>query len=411
MKAIIVGVSYFKMDYDFEESMRELKDLCKACMVEVVYQVTQSLDVINNATYIGKGKVEELMHLKDEVDLIIFNEELSPTQVKNLSEQLDIEILDRTNLILKIFESRAKTTEAKLQVKIAKLQYMLPRLVGSNEELIGQMGGSGFRGSGEKQIELDRRVISREIIKAKRELQKIVTSRQVQRNLRSRNAQKVVALVGYTNSGKSSLMNYFVNQTNNFKTVLEKDMLFATLETSTRKVKLPNHKPFLLTDTVGFINQLPHHLVQAFRSTLEEVKEADLILNVIDSSSDFYDEHCKVTESILNELGVEQNKMIYVYNKIDLNKYAFIKPKEPNVFISIKNNINIEKLNSLINQYLFGDDTIVEIILPYHQMSLLSYLIENSYVHFYDFHDEGIYVKVECSPFIKSKIKDYLLLN
>ena len=336
MEAIIVGVNYYKMAYDFEESMKELDALANACHIQVKYTVVQTLDTINVATYIGKGKVEEIKKLTDDVDLVIFNEELTSTQVKNLSELLEIEVSDRTDLILKIFESRAKTIEAKLQVKIAKLQYLLPRLVGLNENMIGQLGGSGFRGSGEKQIELDRRVIYRELVKAKRELKKIVVQRQTQRLKRHENEVKVVALVGYTNSGKSSLMNYFVKRSHLNKQVFEKDMLFATLETSTRKVRLDNHKPFLLSDTVGFINQLPHFLVQAFRSTLEEVKEADLILLVVDSSSPFYLEHIETTKKVLNELEVNQNKVLYVYNKIDLNQYALIKAEEPHVFISVK---------------------------------------------------------------------------
>lgn len=411
MEAIIIGVDYYKMTYDLDESMEELKALCKACDIDVKYTLVQTLDTINNATFIGKGKVEELSKLKDDVDIIIFNEELTPTQMANLTEILDKEVSDRTDLILKIFESRAKTNEAKLQVKIAKLQYLLPRLAGMNEEMKGQQGGSGFRGSGEKQIELDRRVIYRELTKAKRDLSKMVTQRKTQRVKRKNNNQKVVALVGYTNSGKSSLMNYFVNLSNSSKEVFEKDMLFATLETSTRKVRLDNNKPFLLTDTVGFINQLPHHLVQAFRSTLEEVKEADLIIHVIDSSSDYYQEHIEVTNQVLKELGVEDTKVLYVYNKIDLNKYAFIKPNDPYVFISVKEDKNMKELMNKINQILFSNDRIIEIILPYEKTGMLSYLLENTCVHEYEYLDNGIYVKVECEEQLCVKLSEYILVS
>ena len=196
--------------------------------------------------------------------MVIFNEELSPMQIKNLTDELDVEVSDRSDLILRIFESRAQTKEAKLQVEIARNQYLLPRLAGMKEELYSQQGGSGFRGSGEKQIELDRRVIHRQLVQARRELQSIVKQRQTQRQLRKRNQQKVVCLVGYTNSGKSSLLNYFTD-----KKVFQEDMLFASLQTASRKVTLKGHKEIIMSDTVGFINQLPHHLVQAFRSTLE----------------------------------------------------------------------------------------------------------------------------------------------
>lgn len=411
MKAIIVGVNYYKMAYDFEESMKELNALANACDIEVKYTVVQTLDTINVATYIGKGKVEEIKKLTDEVDLVIFNEELTSTQVKNLSELLEIEVSDRTDLILKIFESRAKTIEAKLQVKIAKLQYLLPRLVGLNEDMIGQLGGSGFRGSGEKQIELDRRVIYRELAKAKRELKKIVVQRQTQRSKRQENDVKVVALVGYTNSGKSSLMNYFVKRSHSNKEVFEKDMLFATLETSTRKVRLDNHKPFLLSDTVGFINQLPHFLVQAFRSTLEEVKEADLILHIVDSSSPFYLEHIETTKQVLDELEVDQNKVLYVYNKIDLNQYALIKAEEPHVFISVKEEKNMDTLMKKINQILFKDDRIVDIVLPYDKMNVFSYLLENAYVHQYEYLETSIHVIVECSKTMAKYLQEYVCVN
>ena len=411
MEAIIVGVNYYKMAYDFEESMKELDALANACHIQVKYTVVQTLDTINVATYIGKGKVEEIKKLTDDVDLVIFNEELTSTQVKNLSELLEIEVSDRTDLILKIFESRAKTIEAKLQVKIAKLQYLLPRLVGLNENMIGQLGGSGFRGSGEKQIELDRRVIYRELVKAKRELKKIVVQRQTQRLKRHENEVKVVALVGYTNSGKSSLMNYFVKRSHLNKQVFEKDMLFATLETSTRKVRLDNHKPFLLSDTVGFINQLPHFLVQAFRSTLEEVKEADLILLVVDSSSPFYLEHIETTKKVLNELEVNQNKVLYVYNKIDLNQYALIKAEEPHVFVSVKEEKNMDTLMKKINQILFKDDRIVDIVLPYDKMNVFSYLLENTYVHRYEYLETSIHVVVECSKTMAKYLQEYACVN
>ena len=273
MKAILIGVEYDHMYYDLNISMNELKDLAYACHIEVKDTVIQKLTKISPQYYIGKGKVLEIKAMLDKDDMIIFNEELSPLQVKNLTDILDVEVSDRSDLILRIFESRAQTKEAKLQVQIARLQYLLPRLAGMKEELYSQQGGSGFRGSGEKQIELDRRIIHRQLLTARRELEVIVKQRQTQRRLRKRNQEKVVCLVGYTNSGKSSLLNYFTQ-----KKVFQEDMLFASLQTASRQVLLKGKYSIIMSDTVGFINQLPHHLVQAFRSTLAEVKEADSLI-------------------------------------------------------------------------------------------------------------------------------------
>ena len=318
----------------------ELKSLCIACDIEVEDVVTQKLEKINPATYIGKGKIEEI-RLRLDGEMVIFDDELSPLQVKNLTDQLQTEVTDRTDLILRIFEQRAQTKEAKLQVEIARDQYLLPRLAGMQEHMSHQQGGSGFRGSGEKQIELDRRIISRKLSRSRKELAQIVKQRQTQRERRKRNNVPVIALVGYTNSGKSTLLNTLCR--NKEKKVFEKDMLFATLQTSTRNIKIKNHT-CLLTDTVGFIERLPHNLIQAFRSTLEEVKEADLLLHVVDSSFEDYQLQVDTTNKVLEELGVENTPMIYVYNKVDLNKYGYVHPATPYVFISAKEKIGLDLL-------------------------------------------------------------------
>ena len=268
MKAILVMTS------DNPFYIDELKSLCIACDIEVEDVVIQKLEKINPATYIGKGKIEEI-RLRLDGEMVIFDDELSPLQVKNLTDQLQTEVTDRTDLILRIFEQRAQTKEAKLQVEIARDQYLLPRLAGMQEHMSHQQGGSGFRGSGEKQIELDRRIISRKLSRSRKELAQIVKQRQTQRERRKRNNIPVIALVGYTNSGKSTLLNTLCQ--NKEKKVFEKDMLFATLQTSTRNIKIKNHT-CLFTDTVGFIERLPHNLIQAFRSTLEEVKDYSMLL-------------------------------------------------------------------------------------------------------------------------------------
>lgn len=408
MRAIVVGVKYHGMNYDFDHSMLELKALCEVCGIDPVYTMSQTLDHIVKATYIGTGKIQELKALMDDVDVVVFNEELTPTQLRNLVDLLDKEVLDRTSLILKIFETRAKTSEAKLQVKIAKYQYMLSRLAEMNNDLIGQQGGSGFRGSGEKQIELDRRALRHKLNKAKKDLQQIVLHRQTQRRLRHHNNQKVVALVGYTNSGKSTLMNYFIKHSQvNDKTVFQENMLFATLETSTRQVKLANNKSFLLTDTVGFIHQLPHHLVQAFRSTLEEVKEADLILEVIDSSSKQNKEHVQVTNEVLESLGVNLNKVVYLYNKIDLKQEELIEHHHPYVDISVKENINMDVLMEEIDHYLFGQDHRLSVLLPYEKMSMVSALLDQTHIIKQKHLSDGVYLECECSKKWYEKLKPY----
>lgn len=401
MKAFIVGICYPTMTYDLDSSMQELVSLCEACHIEVERKWIQKVDVIQSSTLIGKGKVMEIKQQVDIVDMVIFDEELTPLQVKNLTDILAVEVTDRTDLILRIFESRAQTKEAKLQVSIAKNQYLLPRLAGMKEHLSHQQGGQGFRGSGEKQIELDRRVIHNQILQAKKELQKIVKQRQVQRKRRKANGIKVVALVGYTNSGKSTLLNTFCHDKQ--KQVMAKDMLFATLQTATRKVKIHGHA-CLLSDTVGFIDRLPHHLVQAFRSTLEEVKEADLLLHVIDSSNEKYDEYCKTTQEVLMNLGVEDIPVIYVYNKIDRNRYGLVQPREPYVFVSAKEQMNLDVLEDTVSRMLFKEYAIYDLNIPYECGKIYTQLQQETAILETQYLEDSIYVKVEAHP---KDIKQY----
>ena len=395
MKAILVLTSTNPF---YEE---ELKSLCEACHIEVIDVVIQKLEKINPATYIGKGKIEEIK-LKLQDEMVIFDDELTPLQVKNLTDLLETEVTDRTDLILRIFDERAKTKEAKLQVEIARDQYLLPRLVGMKEHMSHQQGGSGFRGSGEKQIELDRRIIARKLARSRKELAEIVKQRQVQRQRRKNNQIPVIALVGYTNSGKSTLLNTLCPDKQ--KKVFEKDMLFATLETSTRHIKIKNHD-CLLTDTVGFIERLPHHLIQAFRSTLEEVKEADLLLHVVDTSFEDYQMQIETTNEVLKSLGVENTPMIYVYNKIDLNKYAYIQPQSPYVFISAKYKRGLDLLEDEISHLLFKDYEVFELSIPYSQGEDFKYLHQHCYVKEIEYLEKSIYLKIEAR---KQEIKNYL---
>ena len=295
--AILVGVN---LDHDagFQRSMEELKALTEACDMEVVCLHTQKLPSPNTAFYVGTGKVEEIREslLFYGANTVIFDNALSPIQVRNLSQELEAVILDRTALILQIFDCRAKTAEAKMQVELAKLQYMLPRLVGLHNNLSRQGGGSGSlsnKGAGEKKLELDRRRIEKQISFLKKELSEIEQNKEVMRKKRNLSLLPKVALVGYTNAGKSTILNQLVSRFSKEeeKTVLEKDMLFATLETSVRQISPAGKKSFLLSDTVGFIDKLPHSLVKAFRSTLQEVREADLLLHVIDAADENRQQH------------------------------------------------------------------------------------------------------------------------
>lgn len=389
MKGILVGVQYPQMPYDFDISMQELKQLAYACDIEVKAVVTQNLDTISPQYYIGKGKVMEIKELVEQDDIVIFNEELTPLQIKNLTDQCQVEVTDRSDLILRIFASRAKTKEAKLEVGIARLQYLLPRLAGMKQNLYSQQGGMGFRGSGEKQIELDRRRIRRQLTQAKRELAMIEKQRQTQRQLRKHHQEKVVCLVGYTNSGKSSLLNALTS-----KKVYEKDMLFATLQTSSRRVYMKKHH-VIMSDTVGFIHQLPHSFVQSFRSTLEEVKDADLLIHVIDASSPYYHNQIETTLSVLKELDALDIPMIYVYNKMDLVHQPIVHEQGICIDVSVKEKKRLDDLENMIIDILFKDYELISVYIPYEEGHIFSeieyqyeilhteYLEKEIYVSFY----------------------------
>ena len=389
MKVILVGVQYPQMTYDFDISMQELKQLAYACDIEVKAVVTQNLDTISPQYYIGKGKVMEIKELVEQDDIVIFNEELTPLQIKNLTDQCQVEVTDRSDLILRIFASRAKIKEAKLEVGIARLQYLLPRLAGMKQNLYSQQGGMGFRGSGEKQIELDRRRIRRQLTQAKRELAMIEKQRQTQRQLRKHHQEKVVCLVGYTNSGKSSLLNALTS-----KKVYEKDMLFATLQTSSRRVYMKKHH-VIMSDTVGFIHQLPHSFVQSFRSTLEEVKDADLLIHVIDASSPYYHNQIETTLSVLKELDALDIPMIYVYNKMDLVHQPIVHEQGICIDVSVKEKKHLDDLENMIIDILFKDYELISVYIPYEEGHIFSeieyqyeilhteYLEKEIYVSFY----------------------------
>ena len=398
MKAILVLTSTNPF---FEE---ELKSLCEACHIEIGDVVIQKLEKINPATYIGKGKIEEIK-LKLQDEMVIFDDELTPLQVKNLTDLLETEVTDRTDLILRIFDERAKTKEAKLQVEIARDQYLLPRLVGMQEHMSHQQGGSGFRGSGEKQIELDRRIIARKLARSRKELAEIVKQRQVQRQRRKNNQIPVIALVGYTNSGKSTLLNTLCPDKQ--KKVFEKDMLFATLETSTRHIKIKNHD-CLLTDTVGFIERLPHHLIQAFRSTLEEVKEADLLLHVVDTSFEDYQMQIETTNEVLKSLGVENTPMIYVYNKMDLVHQPIVHEQGICIDVSVKEKKRLDDLENMIIDILFKDYELISVYIPYEEGHIFSEIEYQYEILHTEYLEKEIYVSFYVNQKHKQRYRPYM---
>jgi GTP-binding protein HflX len=399
--AIIVGVQ-LQHDNNFAYSMEELRNLAAACGVEVTRELSQKASRINPSHYIGTGKIEELRALQEaqNAELVIFNDELSPSQIRNLESALDLPVIDRTILILNIFAERAKTKEAQLQVEVAQLQYMLPRLTGLRESLGRQGGGAGLknRGAGETKLELDRRRIEERISALQTELGQQVARRQIQRKQRHKNEVPVVCLVGYTNTGKSSLMNVIVEtyHPGSNKQVFAKDMLFATLETSVRSIELPDHKTFLLTDTVGFVSQLPHHLVKAFRSTLEEVTEADLLIHVVDVADTQHPQHMAVTAETLKALGADGIPVVYAYNKADLTELSYPLVEGDSVYLSAKRNKGIGELTQLIRDHVFNDYIQCEIIVPFDQGRLVSYFNENAHVQSVSYEENGTRLKLEC---------------
>lgn len=418
MKAILVGVKLDNISLsEFDAEMEELKNLAIACDIETIDIVKQNLESFHPVTYVGKGKVEEIKMISEssEAEVVVFNDELTPIQISNLQEKLGLLIYDRTYLILEIFKSRAKTREAIIQVEIASLNYMLPRLVGLRQGLSRQRGaGGGFahgRGAGESKLELDRRINKDRITALKRELNELAKVRKVQREKRKKNELPTVCLVGYTNSGKSTLMNRLLSKSNSSedKKVFQKDMLFATLETSSRKIELQEGK-FLLTDTVGFIEKLPHNLIEAFKSTLEEIKEANLIIHVVDGSNEKYLNQISATSKVLEELGVNNIKVLYVFNKIDkVTGYLYIPNEFPNaVRVSALNDINIDYLVKEILNNIYEEYIYTEFLIPYDNENVVYKIREQSIFMEKEYLDNNILVKCKTSKYIIDKYKEYI---
>ena len=407
-RAILAGVQRRE---DISYSMEELKGLAEAADAEVLGSVIQVLEKPNTATLIGKGKVEEIAELARnmEADTIIFNDELTGMQIRNLEDAAGVRVIDRTILILDIFARRATSREGKLQVELAQLKYRLPRLLGFGKSLSRQGGGIGTRGPGEKKLETDRRHIERRIDDIRAELKELRKTRGVQRQKREKSGIPVVALVGYTNSGKSAMMNRLLTLTDKEdKTVKEKDMLFATLDTQQRNVTLDDNHQFILIDTVGFVSRLPHSLVEAFKATLEEVCYADLLLHVVDASYENNDFHVQVTEKVLGEIGAADKERLLVYNKTDLVPELFqSKGREDTVFVSAKENINIDVLIEKIKERIFKNKINATLLIPYTRGDISSYLCDKALVRSMDYREDGTLFDVELNPEDYMRLKEY----
>lgn len=380
---------------EFYHSMDELYELAKACLMKPVGQLTQRMERINPALYFGPGKLDEIKLRAAELgaDIVIFNDTLSPSQIKNVQKALDMPVMDRTGLILEIFDKRARSAEAKLQVELAKLSYLKPRLVGMTSALTRQGGTSGSmssRGAGEKKLELDRRRIDHRLTELRRQLKQIAGERETQRKKRELSRLPLVSLVGYTNAGKSTIMNRMLELygRDEDKKVFEADMLFATLDTSIRRIERKDKKDFLLSDTVGFINELPVGLVEAFNSTLEEAAKADLIVIVVDYADKYKYRHLKVTEDTLSKLGAGHIPYIIVYNKSDKcvppieypRIFKGMRDLESNrpvdcIYISAVEEGSIERLAELIADKVYEDYVNAELLIPYDRGAVLNQLL------------------------------------
>lgn len=409
-KVIIVGTNIGAYPHSLETSMKELSDLVYADGAEVVGEVTQNILKFNPKYLIGAGKVDELKEMAKllEVDAIVFNDELSGIQVRNLEKRIKKKVIDRTNLILDIFGLRATTYEAKLQVELARLEYQMPRLLGI-DGWSRTGGGIGTRGPGEQIIETDRRRLKREIDKIKEKLEKAKKTRDTTRTRRLENNIPIVSLVGYTNAGKSTILNRLKEEESGEVSV--KNMLFETLDPSSRKARLLSGREFIISDTVGFVSKLPTKIVEAFKSTLEEIKYSDLILHVIDASSEDLEIQYKTTMSILKEIDVLDKNIITVFNKVDkvnieeINLPLKVLP-DKKVYISAKNDENMDSLLKIIEDNLEEKYFDVKLKFPYDDTEIL-YKLVDKFEQAPIYEDDGIYLNLKLHEKEYEKVKDY----
>ena len=419
---------------EFRHSLEELAELAKACEMNPVDTVTQPLSHINTGLYVGSGKAEEI-RISAEMfgaERVIFNDTLSPSQIRNLQKILKLPVMDRTALILEIFERRARTREARLQVELAKLRYLKPRLIGMWETQNRQGGASGSmsaKGEGETQLEIDRRTIDHRLSELTKELKGVSRERATQRKKRQGSGLPLVSLVGYTNAGKSTIMNAMLAQYSSDaapegvpdkRQVFEANMLFATLDTTVRRITVARGQEFLLSDTVGFIHKLPTSLVEAFKSTLEEVTQADLLVQVVDGSDPHCRKHIEVTKRIITEIGAGHIPMITVYNKADLCDPPAAHPvvgaieqtvdgvNNVNLYLCAKESSSIECLCKTIFDILHAKRTIRTFLIPYDRGSVVSFLMERSVVLQTEYTAEGTKITAECDKATAEQVEKML---
>lgn len=391
-RVILVGVSEQDGD-DAEDSLAELAELVKTAGASVAGTLIQKRELIHPGTYVGTGKVAEIAELLEHTGAtgIVCDDELSPAQLKNLETMLNTKVMDRTLIILDIFAARATTSEGKIQVELAQLKYRLSRLTGLGRSMSRLGGGIGTRGPGEKKLEIDRRLINDRIAQLNRELKEVVKHREIARAKRERNAVPVVAIVGYTNAGKSTLLNHLTDAE-----VLEEDKLFATMDPTTRMLELEGHQQVLLTDTVGFIRKLPHHLIEAFKSTLEEAKYADYIIHVVDASNPQRDKQMYIVYETLDHLGVKNKKILTLFNKIDIrtDDDPLQDFRADHVLqISATENAGLDAVKDVLQEMLREDKIYIERVIPYAQAGVLQLVRNKGELVSEEYVPEGISIR------------------
>ena len=418
-KALCVGLNLTSSNRDtegisIEESMDELKELVRAAGAQVVGEIVQNRSSVDTATYLGSGKIDEIKNYAEGLDasMVVFNDELSGAQIKNIENIVGKKIIDRTTLILDIFAQRARSKEGKLQVELAQLKYRLPRLYGMGGQMSKTGAGIGTRGPGEQKLEKDKRHILSRANNIRKELKEVAKNRDVQRAQRQKNKIPIVALVGYTNAGKSTLLNELIKTHPDYeyeKEVFVKDMLFATLDVTLRKALLPNKREFLIVDTVGFVSKLPHDLIEAFKATLEEVQYADLIIHVIDATNESSDIQKLTTESVLKDLNSDDTKTITVYNKIDqLNLDVYPKNQDDLVYVSAKKGINMDKLVNQIQNFLMEDSYEVNLLIPFDKGDIFSAIKDKYPIDTFEYTDQGIDLVVSLDEVDYNIYKKYI---
>lgn len=415
----VVTIGLNQHPNSFNYSMTELNNLAEANNMKVVETLVQKLDRPDPATYFGKGKIEELgqVVIDDGVDTIVANDELSPSQIRNIEKATKARIIDRTGLILEIFANRAQSREAKLQVELAKLKYQLPRLHTSASQRLDQQtgtssgaGGATNRGAGESQYEMNRRTLEKRITHVNHELKEADKADQIKRQQRDKSETPTVALVGYTNAGKSTIMNGMINLMgeNEDKQVLVKNMLFATLDTSVRKLTLPDQKKFLLSDTVGFVSQLPHQLVQAFKSTLAEAANVDLLIQVVDYSDPHRDMMIKTTEDTLKEIGIDNIPMVVALNKADKMETPYPTREGDNLIMAATDKKSLVELTAIIKEKVFKNFKTLQLMIPFDKGDVVSYLNDNATVLKTDYGANGTLITAELNEVDAKRFSRYV---